>query len=149
MQNGSHQAHVKITSYQCRGDVMTSHLCWYDIVFRLCACWDSSSVMFYHFGPFFIIWGRVTTAGGTLQTISDTKYGFSHSKTWRNVAYGCISSGSSLLDDVPIIGHKSMSRLTWNGIKLWHFNALITVDKIHKSQQLSNDIIYNMKLFCL
>ena len=31
---------VKMTSYQRRCDVITSHRRWYDVILMLCACWD-------------------------------------------------------------------------------------------------------------
>ena len=34
---------VKMTSYQRRCDVITSHRRWYDVILMLCACWDSCS----------------------------------------------------------------------------------------------------------
>ena len=37
----SQRAHnVKMTPYQCRCDVITSHRRWYDVILMLCACWD-------------------------------------------------------------------------------------------------------------
>ena len=35
---------VKMTSYQRRCDVITSHRCWYDVILMLCACWEESTV---------------------------------------------------------------------------------------------------------
>ena len=39
-QGTTQQAHnVKMTSYQRRCDVITSHRRWYDVILMLCACW--------------------------------------------------------------------------------------------------------------
>ena len=38
---GTQWAHsVKMTSYQRRCDVITSHRRWYDVILMLCACWE-------------------------------------------------------------------------------------------------------------
>ena len=43
--NTSQWAHnVKMTSYQRRCDVITSHRRWYDVILMLCACWAGTSL---------------------------------------------------------------------------------------------------------
>ena len=46
---------VKLTSYQRRCDVITSHRRWYDVILMLCACWDGFSrwrlIIFFFFFP--------------------------------------------------------------------------------------------------
>ena len=39
---------IKMTSYQRRCDVITSHRRWYDVILTMCACWGNVSIMRIH-----------------------------------------------------------------------------------------------------